>query len=442
MQAGPRLSNDRDEAVGGCDGAVADLLGCLAVEGVGGVEDRVGAALVPGGLGDVAPGRGLGGGVVGGAPEGGAAVGHVEVGAADGDVVGGAGEAVDGDAVGCGRDAGVVASGGAGVSAGEKDGDALGGGLLPEGLVEGVAGGAEEELALAVAVAHDGGEVVVDDVEGGEVGALHDLGALGDDVVDGGGFGDGGGPLGVDVGFAFVAGDAGVGAVVDDVEVLGAGGGGGVAEREVEELAEVDEVGGIDVGLADDGDGLAGAVDGRGGVPEGEDIVDGGEVVGGDAVEGFAVVDGEGGLGGLDLGLQRRGAVGGGVVVEVAEAVAGGAAGEVVKRHAPTGSRKQQRGWRVRALAKCGSLDQERCMLVTAEDGKPPALPWLTRRSTGGLKLIPVSCGSRHVTVEKVAVRRSCCSETREATCLMESLSCCWSMIAGGRTPAQDCGGG
>jgi len=33
----------------------------------------------------------------------------------------------------------------------------------------------------------------------------------------------------------------------------------GVAEREVEELAEVDEVGRIDVGLADDGDGLAGA---------------------------------------------------------------------------------------------------------------------------------------------------------------------------------------
>ena len=257
---------------------------------MGGAEDRVGAALVPGRLGDVALGGGLGGGVVGGVPEGGAAVGHVEVGAPDGDVVGRAGEAVDGEAVACGLNAGGVAAGGAGVSAGEKDGDALRGGLLPEGLVEGVAGGAEEELALAIAVAHDRSEIVVDDVEGGEVGALHDLGALGDDVVDGGALGDGAGPLGVDVGLALVAGDAGVGAVVDDVEVLGAGGSGGVAEREVEELAEVDEVGGVDVGLADDGDGLAGAVDRSGGVPERKNVVDGGEVVGSDAVGGFAAL--------------------------------------------------------------------------------------------------------------------------------------------------------
>ena len=268
---------------------------------MGGAEDRVGAALVPGRLGDVALGRGLGGRVIGGVPEGGAAVGHVEVGAADGDIVRRAGEAVDGEAVACGLNACIVATSGARVSAGEKNGDALRGGLLPEGLVEGVAGGAEEELALTVAVAHDGGEVVVDDVEGGEVGALHDLGALGDDVVDGGAFGDCAGPLGVDVGFAFVAGDAGVGAVVDDVEVLGASGGGGIAEWKIEELAEVDEVGGVDVGLADDGDGLAGAVDRSRGVPEWKHVVDGGEVVRGNAVGDFAVVDGEGWAGRLGL---------------------------------------------------------------------------------------------------------------------------------------------
>src|SRR5439155_25148307 len=150
----------------------------------------------------------------------------------------------------------------------------------------------------------------------------------------------GAGPLGVDVGFAFVAGDAGVGAVVDDVEVLRAGGRCGVAEREVEELAEVDEVGGIDVGLADDSDGLAGAVDRSGGVPEGKDVVDGGEVVRGDSVVGLAVVDGKGRVGGLGLGggldlvglglgLQPRGAVGARIVAEVAEPVAGGAPGEV-----------------------------------------------------------------------------------------------------------------
>ena len=149
------------------------------------------------------------------------------------------------------------------------------------------------------------------------------------------------GPLGVDVGFALVAGDTGVGAVVDDVEVLRAGGSCGVAEREVEELAEVDEVGGVDVGLADDRYGLAGAVDWGGGVPEGKDVVDGGEVVGSDSVGGSAVVDSERrvglglgglGLGGLGLGGQRRGSVGDGIVAEVADAVAGGAAGEVVER--------------------------------------------------------------------------------------------------------------
>ena len=159
-----------------------------------------------------------------------------------------------------------------------------------------------------------------------------------DDVVDGRAFGDCAGPLGVDVGFALVAGDAGVGAVVDDVEVLGAGGGCGVAERKVEELAEVDEVGGIDVGLADDGDGLAGAVDRSRSVPEWKHVVDGGEVVRGYAVGDFAAaVDGEGGLDG-GLGLVRlvlryeRGAVGDSIVAEVADLVACGAAGKVVER--------------------------------------------------------------------------------------------------------------
>ena len=225
----------------------------------------------------------------------------------------------------------------------------MGGGLLPECLVECVAGGAEEELALAVAVAHDRSKIVVDDVDGGEVGALGDFGPLRDDVVDGGAFGYSAGPLGVDVGFSFVARDAGVGAVVDDVEVLRAGGRSGVAERQVEELAEVDEVGGVDVGLADDGDSLAGAVDGSCCVPEWEDVVNGGEVVWGDAVGGFAAaIEGEGGVGGklslVCLVRETRVSVGGRVVVEVACLVAGRATGEVVEgRDARDDRRKGRR---------------------------------------------------------------------------------------------------
>jgi hypothetical protein len=80
---------------------------------------------------------------------------------------------------------------------------------------------------------------------------------------------------------------------------LRSGGRGGVAQREIEEFAEVDEVGGVDVGLADNGDGLAGAVDWGRGVPKRKDVVDGGEVVGGDAVGDVAhLVDGEGWLDG------------------------------------------------------------------------------------------------------------------------------------------------
>jgi hypothetical protein len=120
---------------------------------------------------------------------------------------------------------------------------------------------------------------VIDDVDRRKVRALHELRAFRDDVVDGRSLGDGAGPLGVDVGFGFVAGDARAGAVVDDVEVLRSSERRGVAQRKGKELAEVDEVSRIDVGIADDGDGLAGAVDGCACAPEWKNVVDGREVV-------------------------------------------------------------------------------------------------------------------------------------------------------------------
>src|ERR1700722_17933883 len=287
-----------------------------------GGEDRVGAALVPGDLGDVAAGRGLGGGVISGVPVGGAAVRHVEVGAADRDVVRCTAEAVDGDAVARTLHSCAVATRGPGISSSDEHCDALRRGLLPEALVEGIAGGSEEELALAVAVTHHGREIVVDDVDGGQVGALRNLSGLANHVIDGRTLGYGRGPLRVDVGFALVGGHAGVGTVIDNVEVLRAGWGRGVAELKVEYLPEVNKVGGIDVGLTNDGDGLPGAVDRRGGAPKRHDVVDGSEIIGREAVGGFAAI-GEGECRGL-AGVCR--------MLEVRRLVISGATRKVVER--------------------------------------------------------------------------------------------------------------
>ena len=119
-----------------------------------------------------------------------------------------------------------------------------------------------------------------------------------DDVIDRGTLRNGRRPLSVDVGLAFVAVHAGIRAVIDDVEVLRPSGRCGIAERQIEELAEVDEIGGIDVGLADDGDRLTGAVNWSRCVPEWKNVVDGGEVVRRNAVRDVAtLVDRECGLG-------------------------------------------------------------------------------------------------------------------------------------------------
>ena len=109
----------------------------------------------------------------------------------------------------------------------------------------------------------------------------------------------------VDVSLALVAGNAGVRTVIDDVQILGSGRRGGVAEGKVEELAEVDEVRRIDVSLTDDRNRLPGAVDRCGGVPQRKNVVDRSEVVRCDPV-GYltALIDRKTGLGGC-LGLQR-----------------------------------------------------------------------------------------------------------------------------------------
>ena len=163
-------------------------------------------------------------------------------------------------------------------------------GLLPQVVEERIAAGADVALTLTVALTHDRGEVVVHDVLRGEVDALGGRGAGRGNVVDGRARCGGGGPLGVDVGLGLVAGETGVGAVVDDVQVLRSGGGCRVAQRQAEERAEAEEVLRVDVGLADDGDGLPGAVDGRGRGLERLDVVDGVEVRRRDSVVRVAIV--------------------------------------------------------------------------------------------------------------------------------------------------------
>jgi len=169
-----------------------------------------------------------------------------------------------------------VAVGGTAIAGGGDDGLALGGCLF-EGRVEfGVAGLAEVGFAVSVAGADDGRDLlidgVLDGVEGAEVVVV-----AGVDEVDLRALGDGAGVLEIEVGLGFIAvgvdlGGTGVGNEDDDGRLAG----------NVHRRLEVGDVGEIDGGLTDDGDGLVGAgvarVVGRG------DVVDGGEVAGGEVV--------------------------------------------------------------------------------------------------------------------------------------------------------------
>jgi hypothetical protein len=121
---------------------------------------------------------------------------------------------------------------------------------------------------LPVAVAHYRSKIIVDDIDGRQIGALGDLSSLRNHVIDRRPFCDCSRPLGVDVRLAFVSSDAGVGTVVDNVQVLSSSRRRYVAQRKTEELAKVDEVRRVDVGLSDDRDCLASTVNRGASVPE------------------------------------------------------------------------------------------------------------------------------------------------------------------------------
>lgn len=130
------------------------------------------------------------------------AVEDVEVRSADGDVVRRGAEAIDGETlIGDVLGIGVVAPGGAAVSGGDGDGDALRGSLLPEVLNVLVAGGSLYGFATAEADVEDVGLVVVERALDGEEEAGVERGVgcgIEDDVCAGS---DAAGDFGVEVGF-------------------------------------------------------------------------------------------------------------------------------------------------------------------------------------------------------------------------------------------------
>ncbi len=135
---------------------------------------------------------------------------------------------------------GVVATRRAVITGGDDHGDAFGGGLLPESIVEGVAGGTEHLLAAAIGVTEDRGNLIVDGVSGGEIDAAGGIGATGDDEINGCARGDGASPLDVEQRFFRVGliGDAGIWATEQEIRVVG---------FEPENLAELLDVGKLDL---------------------------------------------------------------------------------------------------------------------------------------------------------------------------------------------------
>ena len=180
---------------------------------------------------------------------------------------------------------------GARVALRNEEGGAFGGGELRFEIIERDFGLAGDGFAEAVADGDDVGRIgLLENAEGGEVeaGDGFRIAAGGENDV---GVGRGcAGPFHVEGGFVFVAVGAGIFAVgVDLGEVAGLE----AIEREIfAESGPVLRIGEIGVFDERDGDGLAGEAL----LPEREDVVDGGEVVGGNDVEGVV----------LDCDLEAR----------------------------------------------------------------------------------------------------------------------------------------
>jgi hypothetical protein len=165
---------------------------------------------------------------------------------------------------------------GAVISSGHDDGDALRYGLLPERIVESVAGCAKGLFATTVGIGEDGCDSIVDGVGGSEINAIGGRRGAGNDEINCGAGSDGAGPLDIEHGFLHInrRGDTRIGAADENVWII---------RFEAEDLTELLDVRKFDIRLCGDRDGNAGAI--VAGAEEWLSVVDRCEVAGREVIE-------------------------------------------------------------------------------------------------------------------------------------------------------------
>src|ERR1700689_239758 len=190
------------------------------------------------------------------------------------------------------------------IAGSENHCDPLGGSLLPERVEELIAGGSNPRFADAVTFANDRRNILVHSKLSGEIDTEGGIRRRRDDELHSGAFGDRAGPLDIQIRLGLIARrDAGIGAVHDKNWIL---------RREAEQALKRLDVTVDNVAFTDDGDSLAGAVIGGGGVPERQHVVDGGEVEGTEPKtrsRGRATTEGKGRFGSSHGFYRSRGAV-------------------------------------------------------------------------------------------------------------------------------------
>ena len=129
-----------------------------------------------------------------------------------------------------------------------------------------------DSFADAVTFANDRRNILVHGKLSGEIDAEGSIRGRRDDEFYGGAFGDRAGPLDIQIRLGLIARrNAGIRAVHDN---------NGVLRGKAEEGLERFDVAVDNVAFTDDGDGLAGTVVDRSGIPERQDVVNGGEIKG------------------------------------------------------------------------------------------------------------------------------------------------------------------
>src|SRR6202050_1861310 len=153
------------------------------------------------------------------------------------------------------------------IAGSENHCDSLSCGLLPERVEELIAGGSNSRFADPVTFANDRRNILVHGKLSGEIDAEGRIRGSRDDELHSGAFGHRAGPLDIQIRLGLIARrDAGIRAINDN---------NGVLRGKAEEGLERFDVAVDNVAFTDDGDGLAGTVVDRSGIPERQDVVNG-----------------------------------------------------------------------------------------------------------------------------------------------------------------------